>query len=143
MKKMLQKNLNYDKACQKRSIKKAKNIIDSIRQGITQNFIKYGNGKLPPSVARLDIPEVATCMANCHGCYAKKQLFDCVKDYRLSNLYNIYTALYDKFYQFCFLKNFKKLMQNHFNLYGKKACLRLHASGDIFSEDYFKLEGIL
>lgn len=145
LKELIKKNYNYNKKDTiLNSCIKAKNDINTISSLYSNDneyhdFIKYGNGKLPPSVARIDIPEVITCMTSCPNCYAKKRLFDVIKEYRLKNLINIMHAIENFDYRLKFLKNIKKIFKNHKENYGSKACCRLHASGDIFNFKYFNL----
>ena len=112
------------------------NYIDHLKN---KQILKFGNGKMFKNIARIDLPEVVTCMANCLGCYAKKQLFDKVIKYRLRNFFIIEHAMTNKKVKKYFYKKIKKELAEHVeNCYKNNLipCMRWHASGDIYRIEY-------
>ena len=129
---MCKKNVNYEDII-KASYNDFKNLLE-------KDILKIGNLKLSKNIARFSLPEIITCSCNCHGCYAKKRLFNNVKKSRLNNLFLIEHALQDKILlEFLKIKLEYELKVHDFRckLKNKKSVMRWHDSGDIYSMDYF------
>lgn len=130
--------------CLKKDAYNREDTIKEVYQGYidhlkNKQILKFGNGKMSKNVARIDLPEVVTCMANCLGCYAKKQLFEKVIKYRLRNLFIIEHAMTNKKIKKYFYKKIKKELTEHVEDCYKNnltPCMRWHASGDIYRLEY-------
>ena len=139
---MTKKNNNYNNVVTiKHAYSKAIEFLNKLNKNIIDNnILKYGNLKLENNIARFTLPEVVTCMANCHGCYAKKRLFATIKEYRLKNLFIILYLLKCNKFKNKFKEVLKlELNQHHENCIknNKLAIFRWHDSGDIFNLDYY------
>ena len=109
---------------------------------LNKDILKKGNLKLDKNIARFSLPEVVTCSCNCHGCYAKKRLFDNVKKSRLSNLFLIEHALNNNIFKEVLKSKIKiELLLHDYacKLSNKKSLMRWHDSGDIYNLNHFYL----
>lgn len=130
----LPKNLYYSETNFKNAIKKAKDIL--------QNKKKYkpfasGNAKLEKNILIFDLPSVMTCACNCVKCYAKKaeRLFQNTKEKRLYNFILMEYAMINKNFYNKLMNIWKAHAEVHANDY-KNPIIRIHASGDFYSENY-------
>lgn len=134
--------------CQKRDVYNKEELINKCfiefrnKLKLNNELLKKGNLKLDNNVARFPLPEVVTCCGNCKGCYAQKQVFPNVASSRLNNLFLIETALKKEDYKNKTIKKFVYELDKHYNdcqFLEKKAVMRWHDSGDIYSIEYLYL----
>ena len=96
-------------------------------------FLKNNNTKLGKGIYAFDLPAVISCPNHTEcakDCYADKGTF-LWKDAKRSNTYNFIIALNDlQFLKDCLIN---ELERRNINI------IRIHSSGDFFSDDYFNM----
>lgn len=141
--KMMKRNPLYTNDDLQMSFEKAMYIYNNIHTYNINGWffkpmlLKNGNLKLNNNVLQWDLPAVITCKYQCSHCYALKseRLYKNTRVMRLRNLLLIEFSLSDVAFCNELLQYFKKecIWYNQ-----RKGCdvLRLHSSGDIYTNDY-------
>lgn len=136
MNKSYSKNPYYTDEDIKKAIKLAN---DFYNKNYIPQLLRNGNLKLGSNVAIWDLPSVVTCKYKCKGCYA-------LKAERMYKQTRIMRAFHFEIIQQA-LKNIKKreYLVNYINIELRRHAMlyslpvvRIHASGDMFSEDYLR-----
>lgn len=138
---IISKNSLYTDDNLKEAIQKASDIINNIN---IYNPFGKGNNKLAKNILIFDLPSKITCKYACKYCYAKKaeNYRPVVRIKRLYNLIVIHYALYNKSFYRKLVDHFINIIQKHCKNCNKKQIkpiLRVHSSGDIYSNKYLQL----
>lgn len=141
VKSVISKNSLYTDDDLQQAITIASNIINNIA---IYNPFGRGNNKLAKNILIYDLPSGITCRCNCKGCYARKSelRFPVVRVKRLYNLIVIQYALYNKSFYNKLVDHFTSLIQKHCKACNRrqaKPILRVHSSGDMYSNKYLQL----
>ena len=137
---IISKNGLYTNDDLKQAINKASDIINNIA---IYNPFAMGNNKLSKNILVFDLPSKITCKYACQYCYAGKAevRFPVVRVKRLYNLILIQYALYNQSFYNKLVNHFINLIKKHCRNCNKKQVkpiLRVHSSGDMYSNKYLR-----
>jgi len=131
------KNLYYKDM----EIKQAKELAKEFyAKNYTPQLLRYGNLKLGSNVAIWDLPSIITCKYKCKDCYAIKaeRMYKNTRVMRAFHYEIIKQALSDSKKHYYFVNYINTELRRHALMY-KLPVVRIHASGDFFSDDYYRL----
>lgn len=121
-------------------VEKAKQLADEFYQvKYFPKLFRNGNKKLEKNVLIWDIPAIVTCKGQCKGCYALKaeRIYKNTRVMRAFHYEIIKQALQDVRKRDYLVRYMMTELENHQLIY-KLPVVRLHASGDMFSDEYLK-----
>ena len=130
---LMKKNPYYKKSDFEQAWEKFNQEQNLIKNNVFVPMLKSGNLKLSGVVGIFDLPSIITCKYACKNCYALKseRIYANTRKYRLKLLLHILYIIYNPQYKKAFLNN----MIKNCMLF---PIIRIHSSGDMFHENYFK-----
>ena len=102
-------------------------------------LFRNGNKKLEKNVLIWDLPAIITCKGQCKGCYALKaeRLYKNTRIMRAFH-YEIIKQALQNISKRTYLTNYMMIELQAHQLIYKLPVVRLHASGDLFNNEYLK-----
>ena len=137
----MNKEYSKNKYYKDNEIKQAKKLAnDFYNKDYTPQLLRSGNKKLGSNVAIWDLPSIITCKYQCKDCYAIKaeRMYKNTRVMRAFHYEIIRQALKDSKKHYYFVNYINTELRRH-ALMCKLPVVRIHASGDFFSDDYYRL----
>ena len=137
----MNKEYNKNKYYKEAEIQRAKELaVQFYNKKYNPQLLRAGNMKLGSNVAIWDLPSIVTCKYACKGCYAIKaeRLYSQTRLHRAFHYEIVKQALEDNTKKQYLISYINVELRRHALLY-KNPVVRIHSSGDLFSDSYLDL----